>query len=255
VDGLKVAPAVVTPVDRPTLRYRLASQSLVTATVLDPNGLIIQTLFFRKLQHAGPQKFSWSGISGVPDGQYRVQLVAQDARGRQAQATVDLIADATLAGFTPSAPVFSRRVELPVELNAPASVTLRIVSGATTVTTLLDGDFAAGVQEASWDGAGVRSGRYRAVLTVTDPVATVVRTRALRLDRVRPVLRLLSLRYLRFRLSEPARVTLVLNGRPRRLTIRRPGVFRVGHRGTVRSLRAWAVDTAGNRSRVIRARR
>ena len=255
VGGLKVAPAVLTPADRATLRYRLAGQSLVTATVLDPNGLIIQTLFFRKLQHAGPQKFSWSGISGVPDGQYRIQVVAQDARGRQAQASRDVIADATLAGFDPSAAVFSRPVSLRVELNAPAGVSLRIVSGGATVATLLDGDFGAGVQEPTWDGAGARDGRYRAVLTVTDSVATVVRTRVLRLDRVPPALRLLSLRYLRFRLSEPARFTLVLNGRARRLNVKRAGVFRVGHRGTVRTLRAWAVDAAGNRSRVIRGRR
>src|SRR4051794_14711918 len=255
VGGLKVAPAVLTPSDRATLRYRLAGQSLVTATVLDPNGLIIQTLFFRKLQHAGPQKFSWSGISGVPDGQYRVQVVAQDARGRQAQASSDVISDATLAGFDPSAAVFSRPVALRVELNAPATVSLRIVSGRATVATVLDGDFGAGVQEPTWDGAGVRDGRYRAVLTVTDSVATVVRTRALRLDRVPPALRLLSLRYLRFRLNEPARFTLVLNGRTQRLNVKRPGVFRVGHRGTVRTLRAWAVDAAGNRSRVIRAHR
>ena len=174
---------MLTPSDRATLRYRLAGQSLVTATVLDANGLIIQTLFFRKLQHAGPQKFSWSGISGVPDGQYRIQVVAQDARGRQAQASRDVIADATLAGFDPSAAVFSRPVALRVELDAPATVSLRIVSGSATVATLLDGDFGAGVQEPSWDGAGVRDGRYRAVLTVTDSVATVVRTRALRLDR------------------------------------------------------------------------
>jgi hypothetical protein len=93
------------------------------------------------------------------------------------------------------------------------------------------------------------------VLTVTDSIATVVRARALRLDRTAPVLRLLSLRYLRFSLSEPARLTLVLNGATHRVSVRRAGVFRVGHRGTVRSLRAYAVDAAGNRSRVIRARR
>jgi len=255
VAGLKVAPAVLTPMDRPTLRYRLASQSLVTATVLDPNGLIIQTLYFRKLQHAGPQKFSWSGISGVPDGQYRIQVVAQDARGRQAQASSDVIADATLAGFDTSAAAFSKQVSLRVVLTAPATASLRIVSGGRTVATLLDGDFGAGEQEPSWDGAGVRDGRYRAVLTVTDETATVVRTRTLRLDRTPPVLRLLSLRYLSFRLSEPARVSLVVNGRVRRVNVKRPGVFRVGHRGTIRSLRAWAVDAAGNRSRVIAAKR
>ena len=56
-------------------------------------------------------------------------------------------------------------------------------------------------------------------------------------------------------MSEPARVTVVLNGRARRLTLKRGGAFSVWHRGTVRTLRAFAVDAAGNRSRVVRASR
>jgi hypothetical protein len=39
------------------------------------------------------------------------------------------------------------------------------------------------------------------------------------------------------------------------LNIKRRGSFRVGHHGTVRTLRAFAVDAAGNRSRVVRATR
>ena len=98
-----------------------------------------------------------------------------------------MIADATLAGFDPSAAVFSRPVALAGRARCRRPrVSLRIVSGGATVATLLDGDFGAGVQEPTWDGAGVRDGRYRAVLTVTDSVATVVRTRALRLDRAPP---------------------------------------------------------------------
>jgi hypothetical protein len=137
----------------------------------------------------------------------------------------------------------------------PASVQLRIVSGGSTVATLVDGDLAAGSRQVEWDGEGLPDGRYGAVLSVTDSFTTVTRSRAVRIDRVAPVLRLLSLRSIRFSLSEPARVTLVLNGRVRRLTLRRAGSFRVGYRRTVRSLRAFAVDAAGNRSKVIRARR
>ena len=49
--------------------------------------------------------------------------------------------------------------------------------------------------------------------------------------------------------------TVVLNGRARRVTLKRRGAFSVWHRGTVRTLRAFAVDAAGNRSRVVRASR
>jgi hypothetical protein len=83
----------------------------------------------------------------------------------------------------------------------------------------------------------------------------VTRSRPIRIDRVAPVLRLLSLRSARLWISEAARVTVVLNGRTRRLTVKRRGAFSIWHRGTMRTLRAFAVDAAGNRSGVLRARR
>jgi hypothetical protein len=39
------------------------------------------------------------------------------------------------------------------------------------------------------------------------------------------------------------------------LTLKHWGSFAVWHRGTVRTLRAYAVDAAGNRSRWLKARR
>ena len=246
---VKLVPAIVTPVDRPKLSYRLKTRSLVTATLLDESGAVVATLF-RKLKRPGLQSYAWTGVV-VPDGRYRVQLVAQDARGRQAAASVPVTIDGTLASFAPSAAAFSRQVRLRFELNAPAHVRLRIASGA----TLLDADLPAGQQEIAWDGSGLPDGRYSVVLSLTDSLTTVTRSRPVVIDRVPPSLRLVSLRSARLWLSEPARVTVVLNGRTRRLTLRRPGAFSVWHRGTVRTLRAVAVDAAGNRSRVIRAGR
>ena len=246
---VKLVPAIVTPVDRPKLSYRLKTRSLVTGTLLDESGAVVATLF-RKLKRPGLQSYAWTGVV-VPDGRYRVQLVAQDARGRQAAASVPVTIDGTLASFAPSAAAFSRQVRLRFELNAPAHVRLRIASGA----TLLDADLPAGQQEIAWDGSGLPDGRYSVVLSLTDSLTTVTRSRPVVIDRVPPSLRLVSLRSARLWLSEPARVTVVLNGRTRRLTLRRPGAFSVWHRGTVRTLRAVAVDAAGNRSRVIRAGR
>ena len=140
-------------------------------------------------------------------------------------------------------------------MNAPAHVLLRIVSGGATTATLLDADAAAGSQQIEWDGSGLPDGRYNVVLSVTDAVTTVTRSRPVQIDRVAPVLRLCSLSSARLWVSEPARVTVVLNGRAHRLTLKRRGAFSVWHRGTVRTLRAFAVDAAGNRSRVVRASR
>jgi hypothetical protein len=250
VQQVKLVPAIVTPVDRPKLSYRLKTRSLVTATLLDEFGNPVATLF-RKLKKPGLQSYAWTGVT-VPDGHYRVQLLAQDARGRQAAATVPVTIDGTLAAFAPSAAAFARHVQLSFQLNAPAHVLLRVASGG---PTLLDVDVPAGPQEIDWDGSGLPDGRYNVVLSVTDSLTTVTRSRPVRIDRVAPRLRLLSLRSVRLWVSEPARVTIVLNGRARRLTLKRPGAFSVWHRGTVRTLRAFAVDAAGNRSRMIRARR
>jgi hypothetical protein len=81
---------------------------------------------------------------------------------------------------------------------------------------------------------------------------TVKQSVIVRIDRRPPVLRLVSFGLLKLWLSEPARVTVVLNGRSQRFTRRRAGFFRVAHAGAVRSLSAYAVDLAGNQSRIIR---
>jgi hypothetical protein len=250
---VRLVPAVITPADRPKLSYKLTTQSFVTATLLDSSGTVVSTLF-RKFQRAGRKTFAWSGGT-VPQGSYRLSLSARDAAGNTAEASVPVMVDWTLASFTSSAAAFSRRVDFSFGLAVPASVQLRIILGGMTVATLVDDDFSAGSRQVEWDGGDLPDGRYAAVLSVTDSFTTVTRSRAVRIDRIAPVLRLLSLRSLHFSLSEPARVTLVVNGRTRRLTLKRAGSFRVGYRRTVRSLRAFAVDAAGNRSRVIRARR
>jgi hypothetical protein len=89
-------------------------------------------------------------------------------------------------------------------------------------------------------------------VSATDSLLTVKQSLIVRIDRRPPVLRLVSFGRLELWLSEPARVTIVLNGRAQRFTRRRPGFFRVARAGAVRSLSAYAVDSAGNRSRTIR---
>jgi hypothetical protein len=195
----------------------------------------------------------------LPDGRYRVSLMARNAVGKEAQAQVPVAIDRTLGRFSSSAAALSpapgRKLAFAFRLYAPARVQLRVLSGATPLVTLLDAELNAGPQQVFWDGGGLPDGRYSVALTATDPLLSAQQTTSVTLDRVPPLLRLVSFRYLRFWLSEPARATFVFDGRTSRLTVRRPGFFRVGHRGIVHSLLAFAVDAAGNRSKVIRARR
>jgi hypothetical protein len=259
---LKVAPVVVTPngdgrSDEAKVRYRISAPALVTASVLDPLGNSVATLFSGQ-RPAGQSEFVWSNVT-LPDGRYRLALVVRDNRGKQVQSSVQVSVDRTLAGFVASAPVISPNgdgrfdtLAYSFQLNAPAQVRLRILHRGSVVATPLEADLAAGPQRVSWDGGGLPGGRYTAVLSATDTLLTVKQSFLVRIDRTAPILRLSSFRLLRFWVSEPARVTVVLNGRLHRLTIKRAGFFRVGHRGRVRAVRAYARDLAGNQSRQVR---
>jgi hypothetical protein len=48
---------------------------------------------------------------------------------------------------------------------------------------------------------------------------------------------------------------VAVNGRWRKLAVRKAGLVRVPHSGRVRGLTAYAIDAAGNKSRVLSARR
>ena len=259
---LKIAPGVVTPNgdgrgDEAKVSYRISVPALVTASVLDSLGDTVATLFSQR-RPAGQSEFVWSDV-GLPDGRYRLSLVAKDDRGKQVQSTVQLYVDRTLAGFAASAQAISPNgdgrfdtLDYSFQLNAPAHVRLRILRGSSVVATPIDAALVTGPQRLTWDGSGLPDGRYSAVLSATDSLFTVKQSLIVRLDRAAPTLRLASFRLLRFWVSEPARVTVVLNGRAHVLAIKRAGYFRVGHFGPVRVVRAYARDLAGNQSRQVR---
>ena len=262
---VKVSPSLVSPNgdgrnDQAKLTYKLNTQSIVTATVLNESNAPVATLF-KQLRPAGARSFVWKQID-VPDGRYRISLTAKSPAGKQVEVTIPVAIDRTLAGFASSVPGISPNgdgrqdsLTFGFRLLGLAHVKLQIYSGPVVASAVFEGDLRAEPQQIAWDGGGLADGSYKAVLSATDALMTVRQSVSVRIDTVPPVLRLASLPLLRFWLSEPARLTLVMNGRTYRLTLKKPGYFRVGHRGTVRGLSGFAVDTAGNRSKVIRARR
>jgi hypothetical protein len=259
---LKLAPAIVTPNgdgrgDSATITYRLTAPALVTASVVDSFGDTVGTLFSQR-KTAGTQSFVWGSVA-LPDGRYRLVLAAKDDRGTQVQTTRPISVDRTLASFATSAVAVSPNgdgrldtLAFSFRLNAPAHVQLRILRAGTLVATPFDADLQSGAQRVDWDGGGLRDGRYSAVVVATDALLTVKQSVFVRVDTKPPVLRLASFRLLRFWLSEPGRLTVVLNGRAHVLAAKRAGFFRVGHRGSIRTLRAFLRDAAGNQSRQIR---
>jgi hypothetical protein len=123
------------------------------------------------------------------------------------------------------------------------------------VATLLESDLVPGSQQLSWDGSKLPDGRYTVEVKATDSLLTVTQAVVVRIDRRAPTLRLVSLRSAIVRVSEPCTLAAAVNGRWRKLTVRKAGLVRVPHAGTVRGLTAYTVDAAGNKSRILTARR
>jgi hypothetical protein len=242
------------------ISYTLTRQATVTAMLTLPDGTLAANLF-TDTKPAGRNSFVFRG-QGMADGEYRIVLTAA-AAGKTVSVSVSIVVNRTLAGFGASPSAFSPNgdgrldaVAFPFSLAYPVQAQLRILRGTAALATPFAGPLAVGLQKLSWDGATSTGGRapdgtYKAELTVTDQLGPVTQVVAVRLDTVAPRLRVLSLARLQFTLSEPARVTLTINGR-RIVKLEKRGAFHVPFAGRPRTLTAVALDAAGNRGTPVR---
>jgi hypothetical protein len=257
---LRVAPLVVSPNgdgrgDEARATYELSAAATVTAKVANSLDQPVATIF-DGARAAGKQELTWAP-DAFPDGWYRLTLTAV-AGSKQVQSSTRFWVDRTLAGTAVSAPAFSPRlgpVELSFTLLNPAHAEVRVLHGPRVVATLLESDLGPGSQQLSWDGSKLPDGRYSVEVRATDSLLTVTQSALVQVDRAAPTLRLVSLRSAVIRVSEPCTLTAAVNGRWRKVTVRKASLVRVPHVGAVRGLTAYAVDLAGNKSRVLSARR
>jgi hypothetical protein len=257
---LKLAPSVVSPNgdgrgDEAEVSYVLSAPATVTAQVTNSLDQPVATLF-DGTRAAGKQELSWAP-NAIPDGWYRLTLTAV-AGTKQVQTSTRFWVDRTLAGTAAAARSFSPKLKplgLTFTLLNPAHVEVRVLRGASVAATLLESDLGPGTQQLSWDGSKLPDGRYVVEVDATDSLLTVTQRVAVQIDRKAPTLRLVSLESAIVRVSEPGTLVVAVNGRWRKLTVRKAGLVRVPHTGRVRGLTAYALDLAGNRSRVVSARR
>src|SRR5580765_2417361 len=261
---LKVAPGVVTPNgdgrgDEAKATYRLSTAAIVTAEVEDLLGNSVATVFVGQ-RSAGKQDLNWSP-DAIPDGAYRLVLTAV-AGTKQVQSSTKFWVDRTLAATKASLPAFSPNGDgrldtdsLSFTLLNPAQVRVRVFRGSKLVASLLDAALGAGPQQLAWDGSSLPDGRYTVSVAALDSLLTVTQTVLVVVDRKAPAVGLVSLRTATLRVSEPGMLVVAVNGRWRKLAVKKAGLVRVPHRGTVRGLTAYATDLAGNKSRVLSARR
>jgi hypothetical protein len=263
---VKVSPSVVLPLaagssGAATVSFTLGVAARVTVVVADASGGTVSTLLDERLD-PGAQSVSWA--AGVlPDGRYTIRVTASPSGRPAARASVDVVVDRTVAGFGVSSPVVSPNGDgvadtatLSFTLALPATTRLELVRDGAVVATLVPlGLVQPGPYAVAWNGmvgdATVPDGVYQAVLTVTEPFGDVALTAPLVVDTTPPLLELLDPARLRFRLSEPATVTLVVNG-SRIVKAEPAGVFNVPPGvAPVQSLSAIATDAGGNVSATV----
>jgi hypothetical protein len=219
---------------------------------------VIATLVDRVWTRAGQHTVVVDG-AGLSDGRYGIVITARTAAGAMVQSIVPLTVSQTLGVVTASPVAFSpngdgRRDRLVVtfSLAAAADVRIRIERDGRWVASPMSGNFLAGAQRFVWDGfrsAGLlRDGDYEAIVEAQDGVGAISYGVPFLSDTVAPRVRILPGGKLRIEVSEPAVLTLRIDGRALRHEVKRAGVVRIPWTGAAARVRAVAWDAAGNAS-------
>ena len=228
----------------------------VSVTALDVNG--VPAGGARRRRRAWRQGNTRSSSTGSDSrtALYTIVIVATGANGISVTQQVQVAVSRTLAAaslapalLTPNGDGSGDRLSVTFQLAAPATVRLRVLRDGKWVATPFTGTLAAGPQAIGWDGTrrsgSTPDGSYTAVLDATDAIGTSEASLPFRLDARPPVLKLL-LRPLRLWVSEPATVTVRVNGSLRRLSTAAPGTLPLTGIRVVRTLVAVARDEARN---------
>ena len=255
-------PAAISPngdgrQDKSTVSYTLSASATVTAVLRSPDGRVLATLFSER-RRSGRRTFTFAA-DGVPDGRYEIAITASDGK-RTVTRIVRIVVDRTVSGWTVTPNVFSPNgdgrldaVTFTYALAREAAVRIDVKRAGRSAAVVFAGTLPAGPQTLPWDGIAASGrapdGHYLATLTATTPLGATVQALPLGIDTRPPSLSAVSFRRLVFRIDEPARVTVVANGREIVRSVR-AGVFSLGT--SARSVRASAEDAAGNVSRTLR---
>jgi N-acetylmuramoyl-L-alanine amidase len=265
--GLAVSPAVVGPAPDGSgtarVSFRLGSPARVTASVQGFEGGTPVTVLDED-RPAGTSSFDLVA-AGLADGRYTLLVTAKTPAGTTAAQQAEVVVDRTLWGLTLGASSVSPNGDgafdtLPVSFNLaqPVSARVEVRRAGAVVAPLFAGPLAVGPHTFDWNPLATPpppvDGPYELAVTVTDALGDVTYTAPLAVDTTPPVLTVLDLATLRFQLSEPANVTLLVNGQPRDVLGAR-GTFNVAWAGPgpVTAISAQPRDLAGNLGAVVRS--
>jgi hypothetical protein len=265
--GLTASPAMVSPnADGTggyvTVDFQLGAPAAVTVKLASPvpATAVPLTLLAADLP-VGDNSFSWS-LAAVPDGRYQVVVTATPKGGAPTTQSATVTVDRTLTGYSVTPALISPNGDgtndaatFVFTLAQPVPVQLIVQSLGGFVGTVFSGTLGPGPQSVVWsgtvNGAQVPDGVYQAVAVVSDGLGNVTFAAPLTIDTTPPVLTLLDPTMLRFQLSEPATVTITVNGQA--VVRQEPqGIFTIPWQGgPVTTISAQADDAAGNLSPVL----
>ncbi|MGH3133357.1 MAG: hypothetical protein ACRDNY_06385, partial [Gaiellaceae bacterium] len=247
--------------DTALLEYRLSTPANVTVAIVDPNAVTVATVVDRVWTRAGEHSVDVDAAA-LPDGIYSIVLTARTAAGSEVQKTVPITVSRTLGLVTVSPALFSPNddgrldeLEIGFALAAQADVRVRILRDGRWVASPLVASYPPGLQRFVWNGirssGRLRDGMYEAVIEARDAIGTISVAVPFASDTTPPRVRILRGRPLRIQLSEPAALTLRIDGAIRRREARNAGIVRIPWRGRAARVRVVAVDAAGNSSAPI----
>jgi hypothetical protein len=219
----------------------------VTATLRDAGGRDVLTLFTQQHQ-PGKQAFTFTATT-APEGHFQLVLTAANGK-TTVSAALPVVIDRTVTRFAVTPAVTNGDVTFAFQLARVANVRLDVQRAGKTIAPVYAATLPVGPQSVGWNADGTTDGTYAGALSTSGEVGSATRTVLFRVDRTPPALRARSFRNLRFWVSEPAKVTLIVNG-ARVVRSVRAGTFSYRH-GRVRSVRISARDAAGNLSRMLK---
>jgi hypothetical protein len=262
ITGVLADPATISPngdglADSATIAYTTNAVATVSATLLDANGALLTPLAVPARIAAGMHSLLFDGL-GQPDGLYTIVLTATGADGLSVTQQLQIAVSRTLGAaslapalLTPNGDGKGDELTVSFELAAAATVRLRVLREGKWVATPFTGTLGPGRQTLHWNGTRSRGttpdGSYTAVIDATDAIGTSQVSVPFQLDARPPRLKLLG-RPPRLWISEPATVTVRVNGSLRRLVATAAGSLPLTGIRSVKTLVAVARDAGGSAS-------
>jgi hypothetical protein len=248
VQKVAAAPSAVAPGETTTISYTLTAPATVTASLVGTNGQVLAQLLTTP-KPAGTQTLAFTPPPGLLNGQYAVSISAA-AGTKIATATIPFAVDDILTGFVATAASLSYTLNRP-----PISIAFQVLRDNAVVAVPTVPAPVAGPQTLTWNGTladGTRApdGLYTLALTVTDDIATFTRTTTMILDRTKPAITVVSYRNMRFRISEPATLTLVVGTTRYTRVVKKATTTQFWLKTKPSAYRLTARDAAGNTATV-----